>query len=329
MAGLVSFAETVALVPAAAEGVWELRSGSLSAAYNIGKAPNGGFVTALLGHALMLEVQRRWGGTSLVWAAASGTFFLPPVPGRPLSIHCEVLKRGATTTVMRGVLQQDQRIRTMLTGHFLADTSAVELGEVAWVPTPTLADLAIPPVTACEDFVIPTTARTNFFRYEFRLWPQHRANFYKIMTVDEEGELTGAAAAEREEGEHTRAAAWPGVLECYCRLADPTAAVSVLVLMAMADANAPAIFGYRGQLPELATMWVPTMEWSVYCLGVESQLAASPLPERWVWCRWRLIVTDGRLMVEDCEILHPLTKRLLVASRQLGLLGRPPGRSRM
>lgn len=205
---------------ATSDGTFE---GEMTARWNIGTVPNGGYVLAfvhrafdqLLPHPELLTI--------------SGHYVMPTRPG-PTELHGETIREGRSTSVGMIRLVQDgqERARFMATaGHFDDEKAGVEDRHVTGVPS------ELPPRNAC--FFRPFDASVMpAFAEHVEIWHAPKPSRW----------MRGQGAGELMSGGHIR-------------FADGRPP-DVPSLGLFADAFMPTVFGVLGGFA-----WVPTLQLNV------------------------------------------------------------------
>lgn len=201
-----------------ASGEWSCHA---SPAWNIGDTPNGGYAAAPVVRALA-----SMGGHSDPLSVT--TSYLRPVGGgEPATIRGEVIRSGRTTTVVRGVLTQDEKARLTLLATLGDLDETVGIGPSLQPEAP-----SIPPPDECPSRVEldQGVALPILDRLDIRIDPACAAG----------------AASDR------------AVMAGWIRLRDGSAP-SALTLPLFADSFPPSLYTLVGRVG-----WVPTIELTVH-----------------------------------------------------------------
>ena len=220
------FYQDTALV-ADATGLWQ---GQISADWNIGDNPNGGYLVAVALGAVARLTPEHPDPLSVT------THFLRPgVPGAACEVKVELLRRGRSLTTARATLTQNGKTRLEVLTAFgdLADSAtAAQTGD----KSVTLAPPNLPPPQACPE----------------RSGAAQGVDLPILERVEIRVNPANAPAGE------TAAGSGRAEMSGWIRLRDQTPTNSIAAVT-FTDAFPPALFGLLGVIG-----WVPTIELTVH-----------------------------------------------------------------
>jgi acyl-CoA thioesterase len=265
--------------------------GEISAGWNIGDNPNGGYTLAMIARALLGESGR---ADPL---SVTAHYVRPPGPGE-VEISVETVRAGRRYATLQGSMRQGDRELVRVLGAF------GDLGAMSGPSRVAARPPAATPVERCLDLAAASEAAgfrppEVINRYEIRLdpetqWVRSRAEYRarRRPGLPPAPEETEAALLE------------PLEIRGWIRFAEGAEPTS-LGLLAMSDAFPPTLLGHQN------VVWIPTVELTVEVRG-------RPAPG-WILgvFRTRLLV-DG-LLEEDGE-LWDSAGRLVAMSRQLAIV---------
>ena len=266
----------------------------------LGGAPNGGYLTALVGRAIADAVPAHPDPATIT------THYLAPAEPGPAEVWVDVLATGRRFSRVRATLHQGGRARLEVLAAFtdLAMHDGPDLG--------TGSPPALPPRAECVDpgDIGDAPAPPIRERMDQRL-PAHAWSWANAQAGGraQVGAQLGpeAAAAVRRPGDGP-ADAVPGVLPAWVRWTGGEQMMP-LGLLVLCDALPPAVFTLGGPVG-----WVPTVELTV-------QVRRRPAPG-WLRVVFTTRHVTGGLLEEDGEVWDA-QDRLVAVSRQLSLVARP------
>lgn len=240
----------------------------VSAAWNIGQNPNGGYLLSLVGTALQQATPGQPDPLSI-----TAHYLRPGLGGQPGEVAVDVLRRGRALSTARATLRQDgqPRLEVLAAMGDLGPAGTPPVGPQITLPPPEL-----PPPDDCPGRSAPAqgVSLSILDRLDIRLHPLHA-----------------------RPGEVGRALVSGWIRFRDGRDADP------LACLLMADAFPPAVFGLLGLVG-----WVPTVELTVHLRArpapgwLRVQFVANDLADGRVIEDGALWDSTGRLVAQSRQL---------------------------
>lgn len=255
----------------------------------LGGAPNGGYLTALVGRAVADAVPTHPDPATIT------THYLAPAEPGPAEVEVDVLAAGRRFSRVRATLHQAGRARLEVLAAFtdLAMHDGPDLGTGTPPPLPPrdqcidpgdIRDAPAPPIRERMDQRLPPHAWS---------WADAQAGAHAEPSAHDRTDVEAGVEA--------------GVLPAWVRWTGGEE-MTPLGLLVLCDALPPAVFTLGGPVG-----WVPTVELTV-------QVRRRPAPG-WLRVAFTTRHVTGGLLEEDGEVWDS-EDRLVAVSRQLALAAR-------